>query len=181
MPSMPAFVNQSLMPALARWHALDAGPRRLISIGAVLLAAGFLLAFVWLPAVRARDASTARLPQLEAQLAAMRSQAIEVKALANQPAAPVLVRTVADVAALQSVFGSDAQITVADGGFRVLIPAVAYASWWDKTGEAMSRFGLVLRTASIRPTNPGASLVAVDMLLGADSQGAGASAARQGK
>lgn len=169
----------ALKPVTAQWNALASGARRLVVIGAVLLGAGFVVAFVWLPAVRTRDALTVRLPQLEVLLAGMRSQAEEVKALAKGPAMPITPRTAADVAALQSIFGREAQVTAADGGFRIVIPAVAYANWWDQTGEALSRHGLVLRAASVTrsggPNNAGA-VVAVDMRLGGDARAAGSTA-----
>ena len=177
-------VALTLAPVSARWNALEPGPRRLVVIGAALLAVGFLVAFVWLPAVRTRDALAVRLPQLEIRLASMRNQAKEVTALANAPAAPVATRIVADVAALQSIFGAGAQIVVADGGFRIVIPATAYASWWDKTGDALSRHALVLRSASLtRAEGSGVSGVAVDMRLGVEARtpGSSSTAAAQGK
>lgn len=175
-------VALTLTPVTARWNALESGPRRLVVIGAALLTIGFLVAFVWLPAVRTRDALAVRLPRLEMRLADMHNQAKEVKALANAPATPVATRTVADVAALQSIFGTGAQIAAAEGGFRVVIPAIAYASWWDKTSDALSRHALVLRSASLtRVDGSDVSGVAVDMRLGAETRTPGSSAAAQGK
>ena len=169
-------VALALRPVHAQWSALDAGPRRLVLIGAALLAAGFLLAFVWLPAVRTRDTLAVRLPQLEMLLADMRNQAKEAKALANAPTTPVAMHIVADVAALQSIFGTDAKVTVAEGGFRIVIPAIAYADWWDKTGDVLSRHALMLHTASLsRLEGPGLPAVAVDMLLNDETRAAGSS------
>ncbi len=173
-------VALTLTPVSVRWNALEPGPRRLVVIGAALLTIGFLAAFVWLPAVRTRDALAVRLPQLEIRLAVMRNQAREVKALANASlapvATPVATRTAADVAALQSIFGAGAQIAAAEGGFRIVIPAIAYATWWDKTGDALSRHPLVLRSASLtRVDGSGASGVAVDMRLGAEARTPGSS------
>ena len=167
-------------PVFAQWNALEPGPRRLAMTGAILLATGFIAAFIWLPAVRTREALTVRLPHLQTQLADMRSQAQEVKALAGTPAVAPAMRMVADVNALQSVFGTDALITAAQDGFRIVIPAVGYASWWDKTGEALSRHALVLRSASITRINgqkAGGNIVAVEMLLGAEARGAVSSSA----
>ncbi len=155
-------------PAQTRWNALETGQRRLLVIGTLLLALGFLVAFVWLPAVRARDMLNSRIPQLEAQLALMRSQAAEVTALGKSPISPVAPRRVADVTALQSVFGPDAQIAAAQNGFRIVIPAVSYASWWDKTGDAASQYALTLNKATLtrldRPVKSEA-IIAVDMQL----------------
>ena len=178
----------ALKPVTTRWNALAPGPRRRIAIGAVLLAGALVVALVWLPAVRSRDASTLRLPQLEVQLARMRSQAEELKALASRAAVPVATRSAADVAALQSIFGPQAQVTAADDGFRIVIPALAYATWWDRTGEALARHALVLRATSltrvVRP-NDATALVAVDMRLGVEARAAGSAPnplpTRQGK
>jgi hypothetical protein len=170
-----------LRPQQLRWNALETRPRRHIVIGALVLVAGFIVAFAWLPAQRSRDALTARLPQLEAQLATMRVQAKEVAVLAATPAVPAATRSAADAAALQSIFGPGAQIVSAADGFRVVIPAIDYANWWDRTGEALSRHALVLREATLThndgPANT-ATGVAVDMRLAVDS---GAAPVRQGK
>lgn len=175
MASLPAILEPALhratrafAPVQSRWNALETGVRRLVAIGAALLAVGFLVAFVWLPAVRTRDALTMRLPQLEMRLAEMQNQAKELKALANKPAVPAPMRGPADVAALQSLFGADAQVTPVPEGFRVVIPATEYAAWWDKTGEAMSRYTLVLQAlvlTRVETQKPGGSVVRVDMRL----------------
>ncbi len=175
MVAMPAVFNQAInkiaftfAPAQTRWNALETGQRRLLVIGALMLAFGFLMAFVWLPAARTRDSLSARIPQLEAQLALMRSQATEVTALGKSPASPPAQRRVADVTALQSVFGPDAQITAVQNGFRITIPAISYASWWDKTGDAASQYALTLRAATLtrldRPIKSEVT-IAVDMQL----------------
>lgn len=175
MASMPTILEpafnraaRALSPLRSRWNALEPGVRRLAAIGAVLLGAGFLVAFVWLPAVRSRDALTARLPQLEARLNEMRNQAKELKTMASNPATPSTVRSLADVAALKSIFGADAEITIVADGFRVVIAATDYAAWWDKTGEAISRYGLVLEALALARADaqkPGGSAVAIDMRL----------------
>lgn len=179
MTSMRAIMDQSksqialaLEPLRARWDSLEARPRTLVLIGAILLAAGFVIAFIWLPASRTRDALTARLPQLEMQLATMRSQAVQLTAIAKIPAITIPTRRVADVAALQSIFGVDAQITPTTEGFRIVIPAIGYASWWDKTSEAMSRHALDILAATltrIEQPKTSAPVLAVDMRLGVDA------------
>lgn len=176
----PALANGArlLRPLEARWSALEPGARRLVAIGAVVLGAGVLVAFVWLPAVRTRDALMVRLPQLEARLAQMRGQASEVKALALVPSNATTTATIADVPALQSVFGPDAQVTATSDGFRIVIPALQYARWWDKTGDALGRYGLTLRAATLTravDTKVPEPVVAVDMEL---ARGTGAAPAR---
>ena len=182
----PALANGAhiLRPLRARWNALEPGTRRLLAIGAVLLGAGVLVAFVWLPAVRTRDALTVRLPQLEARLAQMRSQASEVKALALVAPNATPPPTIADVPALQSVFGPDAQVTATGDGFRIVIPALEYARWWDKTGDALGRYGLALRAAALTravDTKAPEPVVAVDMQLARGTDAAAAAAARPDK
>ena len=191
MASIRAFRDQSangiaafVKPMLASWNALEPGPRRLLQIGAALLVAGFLVAFVWLPAVRARDALTARLPQLEALLGEMRVEAKVLKALVSQPVGPSATRIVADVVSLQTIFGPDARVTAETDGFRIAIAAIEYARWWDKTNEALARHSLVLRTATLtRPDGEKSvgTLVAVEMLLGFDAPASGAVPSRQNK
>ena len=183
MASMRAALDQAinrvtlfLMPFRNRWARLEARPRGLVMIGTALLMAGLILAFIWLPAVRMRDALTARLPQLEAHLDVMRKQAGELAALARAPMPPMTTRRAADIGSLQSIFGADARISAAQDGFQITIPAVSYANWWDKTGEAVSRHALVLKEASlIRADGPatGASVISVDMRLSNDVGGIG--------
>ena len=166
-------IGFALKPLRLRWDALESRPRRLVLIGAMVLAAGLTFAYGWLPAVRTRDAMSLRLPQLELQLANMRKQGEEVKALAQQPSTPIAIRTAADVAALQTIFGADAQVAAAGDGFHIVMPAVAYGSWWDKTGDALSRHRLVLRTATLTRVDDAkaaAPVVAVDMLLAVDAR-----------
>ena len=174
-------IATALQPFRARWNALDAGPRRLLLIGASLLVAGFAFAFVWLPATRTREALATRLPQLETRLATMRNQAQQIKALANEPVVPATMRSAADVAALQSIFGPDAQVTVVADGFRVVITAINYAGWWDKTRDALSRHALSLRTATLTRVGGSGSTVAVDMRLGTEPRVPGAIPTQQAK
>ena len=161
-------------PLQIRWQGLEARPRRLILSGSAFLVAGLILAFVWHPAVRMRDALTVRLPQLQSQLATMRSQASQLAALTKDPVPPMVMRRAADMAALQSIFGSDTRIVATQDGFQIVIPSISYANWWDKTSEAVSRHALVLKEASlVRADGPTASIVAVDMRLGFDAGQAG--------
>lgn len=159
-------------PLQVRWNGLEPIPRSLILIGTALLLVGLIVAYAWLPAVRARAAMQVRLPQLDAQLATMRNQAIALSALAKEPVSPATVRRAADVSVLQAIFGPDARITSTQDGFQIVSPAMSYASWWDKTGDAISRHALVLKEASLtRADGPvsSASMVSVDMRLGIDA------------
>ena len=156
--------RQAAKPAVARWASLTPKQRTTITFAAIILLGAIFLAYVLLPAMNARLALQARIPQLESQLAVMRSRATEVAAIAKEPVVASAPRVAASVAALQSLFGPAAQITAVADGFRVVIPAIEYASWWDKTGEAITGYALVLReTSLIRAAE--AATVAVDMQL----------------
>ncbi|MEO8386258.1 MAG: type II secretion system protein GspM [Betaproteobacteria bacterium] len=162
--SLKQRVLQAAKPAIARWDVLTPQQRSTATFSVVFLLAALTLAFMILPAINARLALQERIPRLESQLSVMRSQAAEIAVLAKQPIAGTAPRDAASVANLQSIFGPTAQITTAANGFRVVIPAIEYVSWWDKTGEAIAGHGLVLRETSLGRTS-GATAVAVDMRL----------------
>ncbi|MCY7389542.1 MAG: type II secretion system protein M [Burkholderiales bacterium] len=165
-------IMHTVAPLRMRWNALNRDRRVQLLSAASFIAAALVVAFVLLPALASRKASTARLPQLEAQLAAMRSQAKEIIALTGAPTVSAAPRTAADVASLRAIFGPAAQVTAMPDGFRILMPSIAYASWWDKTGEAMSRHGLLLREATLAKvdTATGSTTVTVDMRLGTETR-----------
>lgn len=159
-------VRQAAKPVFARWESLTPKQRRTITFAVIFLFAAMFLAYVLLPALNTRLALQARIPQMESQLAVMRGKATEVAALAKEPVAASAPRVAASVAALQSMFGPAAQITPVPDGFRVVIPAIEYANWWDKTGEAITGFGLVLgETSLVRAAGAATSAVVVDMRL----------------
>ena len=159
-------VRQAAKPAVARWESLTPKQRTTLKTAAIFLFAAIFLAYVLLPAMNARLALQERIPRMQSQLVAMRGQAAEVAALAKEPVAVSAPRVAASAAALQSLFGPAAQITAVADGFRIVIPAVEYASWWDKTGEAITGYGLILRdTSLLRVTSTATTAVAVDMRL----------------
>ena len=174
-----ASVMQALQPLRARWHSLDRKRRAQSAFLAVFVALALNFAFVLLPALDTRKALSARLPQLEMQLATMRSQANDIAALSKDPPIAAAPRIAADVASLQSLFGPGVQISAAQDGFRIVMPSITYANWWDKTGDAISRYSLVLREADltrIDTSTTNTSMVAVDMRLGSDARVAGSPA-----
>ena len=159
-------VRQAAKPAVARWESLTPKQRTTLKTAAIFLFAAIFLAYVLLPAMNARLALQERIPRMQSQLVAMRGQAAEVAALAKEPVAASGSRVATSAAALQSLFGPAAQITAVADGFRILIPAIDYASWWDKTGEAITGHGLILRdTSLLRVTGAATTAVAVDMRL----------------
>ena len=158
--------STSLAPALQRWHRLETRQQQVLGALAVLLVLGLLLAYVWLPAVRERARLTARLPQLSAQLALMKQQAEEVRQLnSTSPIAPA-PPTIPDIATLQSVFGEGARASVdSSRAFRIVVPKIAYATWWDRVGDVQARHQLQIVSLSLQAM-PGANRdVSVDMLL----------------
>ena len=158
--------RQAVKPAVARWASLTPKQRTTITFAAIILLGAIFRAYVLLPAMNARLALQERIPRMQSQLVAMRGQAAEVAALAKEPVAVSAPRVAASAAALQSLFGPAAQITAVADGFRIVIPAVEYASWWDKTGEAITGYGLILRdTSLLRVTSTATTAVAVDMRL----------------
>ena len=182
MVSLRTFIDQStgtvmhaVAPLRGRWNSLDSNRRAQVTAGAVLVVLVLTVAFVLLPALDTRKTLTARLPQLEAQLSIMRSQAKEVSSLGAMPAIAAPPRTAANVALLQAIFGPGAQITATQDGFQIVLPSITYASWWDKTGEAISRHALLLRETSLTRLDAaaGTSTIAVDMRLGSETSAAG--------
>ena len=164
--SLQKRARQAAKPAVARWESLTPKQRTTLSFAAFFLFAAIFLAYVLLPAMNARLALQERIPQMESQLAVMRSRATEVATLVKEPVAIAAPRLAASVAALQSIFGPAAQITTIPDGFRVVIPAIEYANWWDKTGEAIAGYGPVLReTSLVRGAGAVTVAVAVDMQL----------------
>lgn len=186
MPAQRALLHQAthramqaMQPLRARWHSLDRKRRAQSVFLALFVAIALSFAFVLLPALDTRKTLTERLPQLEAQLATMRSQANDVAALSKVLPTATAPRIAADIASLQSLFGPGAQITAAQDGFRIVMPSISYANWWDKTGDAISRYSLVLREADltrIDSSTTNASVVAVDMRLGSEARVAGSPA-----
>lgn len=180
-------VKQALQPLRARWHTLDRKRRAQSAFLAMFVVVAFTFAFVLLPALDARKTLTERLPQLAAQLATMRSQANEVADLSKVPPIAAAPRIAADIPSLQSLFGPGAQITAAQDGFRIVMPSISYANWWDKTADAISRHSLMLREAELTRNDSSTtkrSMVAVDMRLGSEARVAGSpaiAATAQGK
>lgn len=186
MPAQRALLHQAthramqaLQPLRARWHSLDRKRRAQSVFLSLFVVVALIFAFVLLPALDTRKTLTERLPQLETQLATMRSQANDVAALSKVLPTATAPRIAADIASLQSLFGPGAQITAAQDGFRIVMPSIAYANWWDKTGDAISRYSLVLREADltrIDSSTTNTSMVAVDMRLGSEARVAGSPA-----
>jgi type II secretory pathway component PulM len=165
-----------LLPMRRRWSALSAPQQRFGAIVGALAAAIVAYAFVWLPVMREHDRLVTRLPQLQAQLVAMQSQADELRRISARPVNDARSGTAIDSAGLQAIFGSTARISAApDRGFRVLIARMPYAHWWDRLAEAQGRHGLQLQALTLTPTaDAGAAHeVTVDMLL-AERAGSGA-------
>ena len=74
-------VMHSVAPLRMRWNALDRTRRMQLLVLASFVFAALVIAFVLLPALASRKTSTARLPQLEAQLTNMRTIVTPVSVL----------------------------------------------------------------------------------------------------
>lgn len=167
----------SLVPALQRWHRLETRQQRILGSVAVLVAVALLLAYGWLPAMRERDRLIARLPQLNAQLALMQQQADEIRQLNSTSLIAPAPPTVVDVATLQSAFGESARVSLdPDREFRIVIPRMVYATWWDRLGDVQTRHRLQIVSLSLQALPGSNREVSVDMLL-ADRARAGAALA----
>lgn len=170
MPPTFASLGRRLVEAFApvtrRWRMLDARTQAIVGTGAALLIVACLYAYVWLPAARERDRLMLRLPQLAAQLALMQTQADEIRALGGaSPIAPA-PPLAADAAALQSLFGEGAQASADAGrGFRVVIPKISYAKWWDRLGDVQARHQLQLVSLTLQAVPGGNREVSIDMRL----------------
>ena len=159
-------LNLAMAPALQRWHRLESRQQRLLGAGGLLLAVALLFAYLWLPAVRERDHLVARLPQLRAQLTLMQRQADEIRRLNSTSLISPPPPTAADIATLQSTFGDGARANVDAGrAFRIVIPKIAYATWWDRLGDVQSRHQLELVALSLQALPGNTREVSVDMLL----------------
>lgn len=173
---------QSLAPALQRWHRLEQRHQRVIGIGALLLMVAILFAYVWLPAVRERDRLTARLPQLSAQLALMKTQADEIRQLTSTSLIAPAPPTIANIDTLQSAFGDGARVNLDPSrAFRVVIPRIVYATWWDRLGDMQSRHQLQIISLTLQALPDGRREVSVDMLMADQTRPSGSPAAGAGK
>ena len=155
-------------PVMQQWRRMDDRAQRAIAAAAILLLCALILAYIWLPAMRAHTQLLARLPVLELQLAKTQRDAAEVRTVLAKPAVGE-TQGVADSAALQAVFGEVAKVTAESGrSFRVVIPRIAYATWWDQVGEAQSRYGLEIESLALKPIEMDAQarqLVSVEFTL----------------
>ena len=128
----------------------------LVGGGALLLA--LLWAYIWLPASRGRALLAERIPVMSAQLAAMRVQADEIKRISSMPAvvATRALLPLADVAALQTLFGANARVTLDENrAFRVAIPAIAYTTWLDQLDSALGRYRLRVAAINLKTVTTG--------------------------
>lgn len=163
-----------------RWQNLSSDGQRIIRWSAMLLTAALVWAYVWLPAARGRETLSLRIPVLQAQLAAMRSQADEVKRINTTPLVVTTnARTLADTVGLQIAFGQNNTATTANTTvtinerrqFRVNIASIAYTSWLDNLDAALKRYRVRVVSVNLKPLQPGnsAALIAVELVLADDA------------
>lgn len=150
-------------PWRARWQSLDTRVQRMVVVGAALLALAMLWAYVWLPAARGRAQLGERIPVMSTQLATMRTQAEEIRRLNSLP--PVVTMRgalpLADVAALQTLLGASAKVTLDDNRtFRIVIPAIAYTAWLDQLDSMLNRFRLRVVAINLKSLSVGTASAA---------------------
>ncbi|MBL8524595.1 MAG: type II secretion system protein M [Betaproteobacteria bacterium] len=159
-------LSTAIAPLQQRWHGLELRQRRMIAIGGTVVAILLLIAYVWLPLARERQRLITALPQMSAQLAQMKLQAQEISQLNAAGTAVPPARAAADPAQLQALFGEGTKVSLdANRAFRIVVPKIAYAAWWDRVNEAQSRFPLRIATLSVQALPSGNREVSVDMKL----------------
>ena len=160
-----------------RWQNLSSDGQRIIRWSAMLLTAALVWAYVWLPAARGRETLSLRIPVLQAQLAAMRSEADEVKRINTTPLVVTTnARTLADTIGLQIAFDqnntANTTVTINERRqFRVNIASIAYTSWLDNLDAALKRYRVRVVSVNLKPLQPGnsAALMAVELVLADDA------------
>ena len=160
-----------------RWQNLSSDGQRIIRWSAMLLTAALVWAYVWLPAARGRETLSLRIPVLQAQLAAMHSEADEVKRINTTPLVVTTnARTLADTIGLQIAFDqnntANTTVTINERRqFRVNIASIAYTSWLDNLDAALKRYRVRVVSVNLKPLQPGnsAALMAVELVLADDA------------
>ena len=160
-----------------RWQNLSSDGQRIIRWSAMPLTAALVWAYVWLPAARGRETLSLRIPVLQAQLAAMRSEADEIKRIDTTPLVVTTnARTLADTIGLQIAFDqnntANTTVTINERRqFRVNIASIAYTSWLDNLDAALKRYRVRVVSVNLKPLQPGnsAALMAVELVLADDA------------
>jgi type II secretory pathway component PulM len=146
------------MKALSRlqsyWRGLDARSRLLLSVAIGALVIGLFWAFVWQPVTTKRAALLKRIPQLETALETMRAEAGEIRRITALPAVPTsgnTSRVQADAAAMQSLFGTNASVSLNENRtLSVVIPGMAYGALLDRLEQTATRFRARVAGLSIK-------------------------------
>jgi type II secretory pathway component PulM len=169
--------------ALDRWQMLEPRTRTVLLVSVVALLLGLAYAYVWLPATRGRALNAERIPVLEAKLATMRAEVAEMTRMLavppNTSTNSASARGTADMAGLQSIFGTTAKIAVDENrAFRINVASISYTSFLDRLDQALSRYRLKVDALNItaldspisapaKTTEP--AMVAVEVTLSGDT------------
>jgi type II secretory pathway component PulM len=168
--------------ATQRWLALSSAGRRTIAICTALLAVGLGWALVYEPIQSSLTKNRLRIQELRVQAAQMREQATAVQSIRNMaPVAASATQSVADVAGLQSVFGSKTIVTIALNStpgtaagvatFKVAVDQVPYSVLIDRLEQATGRYRVrvlsmaLARTATTPASAATSTLVSGELLL----------------
>jgi type II secretory pathway component PulM len=155
LPTLRSLPNLTLPAALQqRWDALTLTGKRAVLCASELLMLALVWAFVYLPLQQSRERSTRAIAALRADYTSMQRHAASLQALrTTAPVAASGSNALADVSSLQALFGPRALVSIAQGTdaarslrFKVVVNAMPYADWYDRTGAATARYKLnVLR------------------------------------
>ena len=150
---MNAKLQAALAPLATRWRGLEPPVQRGLAVGGGLAVLLLWWAFAWLPVMRARADLIQRQPGWATQVSEMRALADEARRL--QQIAPIAakepVRSLADKAALQALFGPEYQVRSADGrAFQLSVANVPYAQWLEKVDQALARHRLKIVSIQLK-------------------------------
>lgn len=146
-----------------RWQALSPAGQRMITAVSALLTVGVVWAMLYQPIQQSRERDRARIKSLQAQLQQMQDQANEVRQLRTMaPVAATASLLLADVVQLQTVFGPQANVSLATNAkgaeqpasiaFRVSISQMPYANLIERLEQTGLRFRLRVLSAALTRT-----------------------------
>lgn len=149
----------------ARWAALDARERRLVTIGALLVGLALIWWIVLAPALKTLREAPAEHAKLDAQLQQMTTLQAQAKALQSQPRANRDEAMKALEGSVQAELGPAAQMQPQGGGEGVnvtirAVPAEALAKWLAQArgnARAVPKEVHLTRSTAAAPSAPAAA------------------------
>jgi type II secretory pathway component PulM len=153
--------SEAMVRARERWQSLPSARQRVLIAAFACLALGLLWALVYEPIQASRAMNTARISTLQTSLAQMQRDAVTLKQLKTiAPVAEKNIKTNADSARLEALFGAGSKVTtLADGRFQIDSSNIQYADWLTKTDEALSRFNVNIAEINIKRASDNAEKI----------------------